>query len=143
MKKALPLLFALIAVSAWAGEAIVAPSMSRNEAMVAPPVGVVIEFKGADKSISALIAAMEKEGVYKEAACATVPGKDTGKPASISCGKAEGALMTYLSKHAPADTLWSITTASSCPTGCYMMNCPPPGGPVACCKRTSIGYRTC
>jgi hypothetical protein len=30
-----------------------------------------------------------------------------------------------------------------CPTGCLTMNCPPPGGPVACCKKTPVGYQIC
>jgi hypothetical protein len=24
-----------------------------------------------------------------------------------------------------------------------MMNCPPPGGPAACCKKTPVGYQAC
>lgn len=44
---------------------------------------------------------------------------------------ADGALMTE-----PA-------AAAACPTGCISMNCPPPSGPVACCKKTTTGYKVC
>ncbi len=47
---------------------------------------------------------------------------------------------------APAATLpstESATALATCPTGCYPMNCPPPTGPKACCKKTSTGYEQC
>jgi len=31
----------------------------------------------------------------------------------------------------------------ACPVGCTLMNCPPPGGAPACCKRTVSGYQAC
>jgi hypothetical protein len=34
-------------------------------------------------------------------------------------------------------------TTTSCPTGCLMMACPPPSGPLACCHKTSSGFAPC
>ena len=140
MKK-LPLLLALIVLPAWAGD--VAPVAEK---------GVSIELKGASKNLSALMADLEKDAAYKEAACSGKPAK-SGKAAKITCGKADGALLVFLSKNAPANVRWTISAAAtapatrapapaasaplSCPTGCAVMNCPPPSGPIVCCNTTT------
>ncbi len=155
-KKMLLLLSALIVVPAWAGD--IAPS---SPAAAAPAgSGVVIVLKGAAGDISALVADLEKEAVYKEAACA--PASKPGKTAKISCAKAYAGLMAFLGQYASAKVQWHISGATTvapvvapvaatleaqstaiCPTGCTMMNCPPPGGAPACCKRTISGYKVC
>jgi hypothetical protein len=155
-KKLLLLLSALIVVPAWAGD--VAPS---SPATAAPAgAGVVIVLKGAARNISALVAELEKETVYKEAACASA--SKPGKTAKISCAKADAGLMAFLGQYASAKVQWHISGATTaapvaapvaapmaatstlgCATGCTLMNCPPPGGPVVCCKRTTTGYKPC
>jgi len=142
--KMLPLLLALIVVPAWAGDAAPVTEQSVN-----------IELKGATKSLSALVADLEKEAVYKEAGCSSKPVK-SGKIAKISCVKADSTLMAFLSKNAPAKVNWTISsTATSaskapaaasaeitplgCPVGCALMACPPPSGPVKCCNVTTHG----
>jgi hypothetical protein len=136
MKNMLLLLLTLIIVPAWAGD--VAPDTQ---------TGVSIELKGSAKSLSALVADLEKDAVYKEAACSTAPAKKSGETVKISCAKADGALMTFLSKNAQT-VHWSISALAnkslpatakqgvvpmSCPTGCSIINCPPPSGPLECC----------
>lgn len=136
MKNLLLFLLALITSPAWAGDA--APDTQ---------TAVIIELKGPAQSTTALIADLEKQAVYKEALCATTPAKKAGKTAKISCTKADSALMSFLSSNTPANVRWSISgtaptaagqtpdsTTSLCPTGCFMMNCPPPSGPVKCCR---------
>lgn len=129
MKKMLPLLFALIAAPVWAADE-----------LPFPQTGVTIELKGESAKLSAVLAEIEKETAYKEADCATKPAKKSAKKASISCSKADGALLTILSKNAQT-VRWSISAAATraaapmaCPTGCALMNCPPPSGPWQCCN---------
>lgn len=137
MKILMLLLSALIVVPAWAGEVPVSAT------------GVVIELKGSAKSLSALVADLEKDAVYKAAECSSKPMKKSGKTTKITCAQADGALLAFLAKNAPANVHWSISAAAAkkisaaaskgvaplgCPTGCLLMNCPPPGGPVVCCK---------
>ncbi len=129
MKKMLPFLLALIVAPAWAADE-----------MPFPEAGVTIELKGESAKLSAVLGEIEKETVYKEAGCATKPAKKAAKKASISCTKADGALLTLLSKNAQT-VRWSISGAAyraaapmACPTGCVFMNCPPPAGPVRCCN---------
>ena len=146
MKSILLFLLALIVVPSWADDAALMPSANAT-ASAAPPAldsatSVYIELKGPAKSLPALVADLEKTAVYREAGCSSIPTKKPGKTAKIMCTKADGALMTYLSKSAPANVHWSISVAA-CPTGCTLINCPPPGGPKVCCKRTSIGYKPC
>lgn len=149
MKYILLLLSALIVMPAWAGD--VAPTAK---------TGVVIKLKGSAKNVSALVAELEKEAAYTEASCTT--GKKPGKTAKITCAKADGTLMTFLGNYAAAKVQWTVSgttvavassatadnpvaarAAAICPAMCTMMNCPPPGGPVMCCKRTTVGYRPC
>ena len=138
MKNLLLLLSVLIVVPAWAGDAVPVSG-----------TGVVIELKGSAKSLSVLVADLEKDAVYKAAECSSKPMKKSGKTAKITCAQADGALLAFLAKNAPANVHWSISAAATkrvstatskgvaplgCPTGCSLMNCPPPGGPVVCCK---------
>jgi len=129
MKKLLSLLFVLIVVPAWAGD----------ETPVTQP-GVSIELKGSIVNLSSLVTGLEKEAVYKEAGCASNSEKKSAETATISCAKAAGALLTFLSKNAHA-VHWSIsaatTTPMGCAAGCAMMNCPPPTGPVVCCNTST------
>lgn len=135
MKNLLLLLSALIAVPAWAGEVPVSET------------GVVIELKGSAKSLSALVADLEKDAVYKAAECSSKPMRKSGKTAKITCAQADGALLTFLVKNAPTNVHWSISAAASkalssaanksilsCPTGCTLAHCPAPAGPIVCCK---------
>lgn len=46
--------------------------------------------------------------------------------------KSECMQLALLSSDAPATNAPESTL--SCPTGCVIMNCPPPGGPVMCCS---------
>jgi hypothetical protein len=133
MKKMMLVLLALIVVPAWAADVAATPEAQTR---------VNIELKGSAKSVQALVADMEKAAVYKEAICSTKPAKKSGKTI-ITCAKADSALMDFLSKNAPAKVQWSISVAASCATGCVLMNCPPPGGPLVCCKRTTSGYVAC
>jgi hypothetical protein len=130
MKNMLLFLLALIVVPVWAEDVAVAPTTQKSTAMQAAPVaetGVVIELKGSAKSISALVTDLEKEAVYKEAACVTT--KTTGEIAKVSCAKADSALMAFMAKNASAKVHWSISGAGTnalqgCPAGCVMMPCP-------------------
>ena len=153
MKNILLFLSALIVVPAWAGDAEVAPKSSAMGMQTAPgtQTAVNIELKGSAKSVGALVADLEKEAVYKDATCSSKPAEKSGSIARITCAKADSALMTFLSKNAPAKVHWSISAAAnqsasvaaSCPSGCTLINCPPPSGPVQCCKKTSTGYHAC
>ena len=42
---------------------------------------------------------------------------------------------------APTAANKSLSPATSCPTGCVMMHCPPPGGPIECCNTAT--YTPC
>jgi len=143
MKNMLLILLALIvmpvAVPVWAGDAAIAPSTPKPSAqtMRAAPdtqTSVVIELKGSPKSTSALLANLEKDAVYKEAVCSTT--KKSEKTAEIKCAKADSGLMAFLSKNAQA-VHWSISEEPGCPTGCSLMHCPPPNGPIVCCNQTT------
>lgn len=142
MKNLLLLLSALIVVPAWAGDAVPASG-----------TGVVIELKGSAKSLSALVADLEKDAVYKAAECSSKPMKKSGKTAKITCAQADGALLAFLGNNAPANIHWSISAAATkslstaankgvlaCPPpiGCAMMHCPPPAGPIVCCNQTTL-----
>lgn len=54
--------------------------------------------------------------------------------AQTSCGS------SFLIKEACAKDL-PASPSSSCPTGCVLMNCPPPGGSVRCCHTSN--YTPC
>lgn len=150
MKNLLLLLSALIAVPAWAADATPAVKPTAQPVSAAE-TGIVIVLKGTNKGVAALAANLEKEAVYKEANCSSKPAKKPGKTAKITCAKADGALLAFLSKNAPAKVQWSISAAATksipvttkgaayCPPpiGCAMMNCPPPGGPLRCCNQTT------
>ena len=129
MKKLLSLLFVLIVVPAWAGD----------ETPVTQ-AGVSIELKGSIVNLSSLVSGLEKEAVYKEAGCASNSEKKSAETATISCVKAEGALLTYLSKNAHS-VHWSISATSpssmGCAAGCQTMHCPPPSGALVCCNTTT------
>lgn len=151
MKNMLLILLALIvmpaAIPVWAGDVPIAPATAKPSMQTAPgaETSVVIEFKGSAQSTSALTANLERQAVYKDAICSTAPVKKPGETAKITCIKADGALLAYLSRNAPADVQWSITrtpaTAAGCPAGCSLMNCPPPAGPMRCCRVP--GYTPC
>lgn len=134
MKKML-LLLSLIAVPAWAEDSAVASPVPQLEAMqAAPATRVAIEFKGPAKSTSALVAGLEKEAVYKEAACS----KKAGKTARITCANANGRLMEFLLKNAPASVQWSTTNLTlTCLNGCVYTQCPAGSGIYRCCKLNS------
>lgn len=56
--------------------------------------------------------------------------------------------MAFLSKNISAKTSSasatdlpeedSSTLIAACPTGCALFNCPPPGGPLQCCSKTTF-----
>jgi hypothetical protein len=146
MKNLLLFLLALIVVPVWAEGSADAPMKAAPD--IQTSVNIVL--KGSPGSVSALVAALEKDAVYKDAGCSSKPARKSGKMAKISCAKADSALMEFLSKNASAKVHWSISATTSavssplsCPTGCVFMNCPPPGGPALCCKKTSTGYKPC
>lgn len=132
MKKLLLCLLALTAVApAWGGSAVLASW-----------AGVVVELKGANQDISALAAKLEKDRVYKAAACA--PANIAGETAKIDCAKADSGLMAFLGKNAPATVQWSIASVAAenkCTPGCVSMKCPPPNGPLVCCNTAT--YQPC
>lgn len=127
MKKILLSLSTLIVASVWAGWALAADA------------GVVIELKGSAKSVHALLADLEKEAVYKDAACSL--DKKSGKTTKVICATADGALLNFLSRNAPTGVRWSISgTATqvmsvtrSCPTGCALKTC---NGVTTCFNRS-------
>lgn len=123
MKKILLLLSVLIASPALAAD-----------------TGIVIDLKGPTKDVSSLVADLKKEAAYQDAGCAAA--NKSGK--KIQCARADGALLTFLSKNAPPKVIWHISAApatsvgGSCPPSpCSMMHCPPPTGPIkSCCTAT-------
>lgn len=50
--------------------------------------------------------------------------------------KSDSGWLKFLINDSSAGTL-------SCQTGCTLMNCPPPSGPVVCCHKTAQGYQAC
>lgn len=134
MKNLILVLLALIAVPAQAGDV---------TAALITQAGVNIELKGPAKSVRALVADLEKDTAYKDAGCSSAPAKKSGKTAKtkIRCAKPDGTLMTFLSKNAPAQVHWSIsssgTSVAACPTGCILTNCPPPNGILRCCNTST------
>lgn len=145
MKKMLLLLSALIVAPAMAEDA--APLIQKSAAAqtaLASETGVVIQLKGAAKSTSALVADLQKEAVYKDAACSASAAKRPAKVAKITCAKADGALMDFLSKNAQA-VHWSIsaaprmrlmsTTTGGCAVGCVPTSC---NGVAGCFKKGCI-----
>lgn len=120
----LSLLALIVVVPAWAGDA--APLS----------LGIAIEFKGPSKDVADLVAKLKKDPVYKAATCESV------NESKVACAKADGGLLAFLDKNAPAAVKWSISAADGtkpCPgtVGCKVMNCPPPGGPLRCCHTTA------
>lgn len=114
---------------------IVAPVWAKGAESLS--LGVVIELKGSSpEEIATLIAKLKKAPVYKAAAC------EAANESKIACAKADNRLMGFLSKNAPASVQWSISSADGarpCPgtTGCTIMHCPPPTGPIMCCHSTA------
>lgn len=129
MKNLLLCLLALFVVApAWGGDA--APLS----------LGVVIELKGPADGVSTLVAKLKKIPAYKAAACEAANNLEA--TVKIACAKADGRLMVFLDKNAPATVQWNISSSSGgkpCPgtAGCKVMNCPPPGGPSMCCHMTA------
>ncbi len=143
-------LSALIVAPAWAAEEKASiPALQKPAEMQAAPViqtSVVIELKGPAQSVAALTADLEKDASYKEAGCSSKPAKKSAKTATITCAKADSALMAFLVKNAAVNIHWTISgtaytfTANSsngCPAGCYYMQCPVGSGVVRCCKNNT------
>lgn len=55
----------------------------------------------------------------------------------------EGSVMDQMPAPDSAAAVTGEASAMACPTGCKVMNCPPPGGARVCCKQTSTGYQKC
>ena len=132
MKNLLLLLSALVVVPAWAADPAPAPAKPKPAAKQAASLslGVAIELKGSSEDVSALVAKLKNAPVYKAAACEIV------SESKIACAKADGALMVFLDKNAPGAVQWTIISngGKPCPTGCQVMLCPPPNGPLVCCN---------
>jgi len=178
------LLSALILVpvcvaSAWAEDndqaqpvAATQPAASAPQAAAAQPATpqfpsvqgsrVVIELKGPAKSVAAMVAELEQDAVYKDAACSHA-GKP-GKTATITCANADSGLMAFVSHNLAEKVRWSISgstvpnlfttkalsnartlsiTPNACAAGCTAMNCPPPSGPPECCHFSNGAWRPC
>lgn len=117
---------------------VVAPAWGKGDAPLS--LGVVIELKGSTEEISALAAKLKKAPAYKAAACEAPNNLEAS--VKIVCAKADGRLMTFLDKNAPATVQWSISAGEGhriCPgtPGCQVMHCPPPNGPIMCCHSTA------
>lgn len=114
MKNKLLLLLALVAMPAWAG-------------------GVDIQFKGKAKDVKSAVEQMQKDKSFQDAACTVSKNK-------VHCDQAAGALLEYLD--ANTALRWTISSSAkmpmkstaTCPVGCLLMHCPPPGGSVVCCN---------
>lgn len=130
------LLLSLIAVPAWAEDAPVVLSAPTTTVMQAVPVAetsVVIQLNGTAKSIATVVADLEKDAAYKEAACSTRHAKKTGKTANITCAKANSGLMEFLLKNTPVKVRWNISAAAPRLTAtCYKLVC---GGIAGCFTR--------
>ncbi|MFH0933652.1 MAG: hypothetical protein V1879_00430, partial [Pseudomonadota bacterium] len=110
MKKIL-LLAALIVAPAWAGDIKVMPTASQVVMHDTPaPSGIVIELKGDAKDVAALVADLEKEAIFKEAACTVRESQESTK---ISCARADGKQMEYLDAYPSAKVHWSISGATT------------------------------
>ena len=141
MKNLFLFLLTLIVLPVWAGDATVTPAPQKPAALTTG-ISVYIDFKGSAKNILALVSDFEKDAAYQTAECSIISVKKSAKITRIMCTKANDALLTFLSSHASAKAHWSIS-AAICPTGCTLMNCPPPNGSWGCCKKTSTGYQVC
>lgn len=89
----------------------------------------------------------EEAATPAEPATAAVPAPaaeqaPAADSAATTAPAAEGA-MTPAPAADNALQTESSTAVAACPTGCVNMNCPPPGGPVTCCKKTATGYKQC
>lgn len=113
---------------------LVAPAWGKDAAHLS--LGVSIELKGSTQDVSALAGKLKKTSAYKAADC--TEAKSSEESLIMACSKADGRLMGFLGRNAPATVQWSITSivgARICPgtPGCQVMSCPPPRGPIMCC----------
>lgn len=140
MKKIALLLLASIVAPTWAEEA-AAPAAAAQTA-------VTVQLSGSAKGVQALLAALEKDAVYKDSGCSGKPMKKSAKTAKINCTNAGGALLGYLGANTPHKVRWSMSGAATpisatqtlaprlvCPTGCAATIC----GGVAGCFRKGCG----
>lgn len=93
-------------------------------------------------------------GLMLAAACEKAPTEPAAEsaPATAAAPASEGmaapaattgdAMTPVPAQDSPLATE-SDSAVAACPTGCLNMNCPPPSGPVQCCKRTPTGYQVC
>ncbi len=118
-------------------------------------LAVNIELKGSHKNVAAMIARMEQEPIYKEAACAK--GKKAG---SITCEHTNSGIIMLVSQPY-ADVTWTMSGATlhklftgknppkmqtlsltTCTvSGCTYMQCPP-GSAYACCHFVNGAWTT-
>lgn len=87
-------------------------------------------------------------GLVLTAACEKPPAEPAvnSSPTAVTTPETaasvkEGAMSP--SPEQPATLGSEPVKAMACATGCITMNCPPPNGQPACCKKTATGYKTC
>ena len=129
MKKILFSLAALIfASSAW-GEGVKPPAKSDI------PKGVSVKISGSADGIAKLVASLKASPVYKAAKCGDPAA--VGEETIINCTKDTKRLEDFLKKNASKDVKVGIEHDGKLlcngNSGCYIMSCPPPVGPVMCC----------
>jgi hypothetical protein len=87
----------------------------------------------------------------EEAATETAPATTAAPAPEATAPAAESAAMPAPAAEGAMPAAPAVDSAlktepaavATCPTGCIQMNCPPPSGPVQCCKRTTTGYKAC
>lgn len=103
-------------------------------------VSASIQFASPTAEQSKELGLLEKTPEFKANECQKVLSK-SAKGVTITCAKFDGLPVNHLAQKKLTNGM-SLQVAA-CPADCYLMNCPPPIGPVACCRRTSTSYQVC
>lgn len=98
------------------------------------------QYSGSSKTLNRMDKKLREDPRFKELGCEqTNAGKKSRTPQYL-CRQNDGQTRAlFMTGVQPGVNLQS--TEGVCPTGCYLMRCPPPSGPYACCSIP--GYMPC
>jgi hypothetical protein len=128
------LLGLMLALPVWAGEAVPTVPTTQTSGFV--------QLHGAPKKVRSMLDTLEQSDAFKAAGCEAAARNKSGSLAGVTCNQPNSELTDTLNRIAPRGVKWNMSV-QGCATGCSMMACPWPNGPVSCCKKISGVCKHC
>lgn len=130
----------LLALAAWT-------PMMTHAAEVAPVTGTpskeaftLYEYHGAGEALGQVMKYVESDPRFKELGCERTSTGKSGRASRYLCKQNTGATYEFFLSGLRKEVQLN-SSSGVCPTGCYLIRCPPPSGPYKCCNPTT--YQPC